>query len=489
MEAFTKKLRLLHQKMFHQDIDKFTEAFIDYNKFHAHKFNFKSPEESRKKFFSNRKTVLRRWLLNGIKCTADFRKSFPQYQISKYQFQNQALFSLGDFESSENLLAFEKRLDAYLLYQQQAHVTTDYQHLYLFDESTKTIQGYKITQWMKSTEENKGTQRNVSIRVEQSNGKHYEGTLTFKEDNNIFITLQIAKITLYMLFHDSNDASCPYIVGTSMGYLPKDNKVPRAEKVILAKEKLPTDDLKWQYILNETEVVAAVENRLNLQGHDLGANPFNRYSTMFKKYRTLFRRFITKKFQTNFYYRLAFREFFALSKLFEKVAQKESYFTLNQERAFFELIQTLEAKRECDFYMVIEHNPKNLFFPSTLKSMEMKKRFLNLYTFGVQSHLIFIVEETETLPSDLKTLLEEMHKHHISLHLVSKKSILHEVNSIDFFFIHEGTEEDFVFADPLRDSKDVYKIFINSVTMEEYRIDYQKILNKSIEYPPNRVLS
>ncbi len=63
--------------------------------------------------------------------------------------------------------------------------------------------------------------------------------------------------------------------------------------------------------------------------------------------------------------------------------------------------------------------------------------------------------------------------------MVEKEKIIHKVNSLDFFFIHLGDERDFVLADPIRDNKDVFKLFINEVTLDEYRSDYRKIDAKS----------
>jgi len=129
--------------------------------------------------------------------------------------------------------------------------------------------------------------------------------------------------------------------------------------------------------------------------------------------------------------------------------------------------------------MVIEHSPDNLFFPSNPKAKALKKRFLKLHAFGIRRELIFVVEDVERISKALQRLIKEMQEHHIVVNLVAKEKIVHTINSIDFFFIYEKNADDFVFADPLRDSKDVYKIFINPITMEEYRIDYNKILEAS----------
>ncbi len=47
-----------------------------------------------------------------------------------------------------------------------------------------------------------------------------------------------------------------------MGFSPKDNKVPRAKKVILSKEILDDKRLDLQFILNSVENLPAIENRV-----------------------------------------------------------------------------------------------------------------------------------------------------------------------------------------------------------------------------------
>ena len=73
----------------------------------------------------------------------------------------------------------------------------------------------------------------------------------------------------------------------------------------------------------------------------------------------------------------------------------------------------------------------------------------------------------------------EIKEHNIEVKVVEKEKIIHKVNSLDFFFIHLEDERDFVLADPIRDNKDVFKLFINEVTLDEYRSDYRKIDGES----------
>ncbi len=466
MDGFTQKLRLIYTKIFQEDIDKFTEEFIDNNKFK------KSEQQSRKQFFINRKTVLRRWLNKEISCTSDFQKSFKNYKISLYQFHGTVLFSLNDFRQSNNLEAFEEKIDLYLQYKQEVYVNKEYKHIYIFCIEKKEILLYTIVKWEKS----QGNE--VVITLEKEN-TFYKGIFSLREDYNIFISMKIERTTLYLLFHDNHDSSSNYIVGTSMGYYAKDNKVPTSQKVVFAKEKLDIKEIELTFILNETESISAIENRLNLNSKEVKINHFVKYTNKFKQYHNLFNRLIRKKYHQQFYYRLAFREFYAFYRLFENFSKKETYYILNYQRAFFEAIKTVESIQNIPFFIVMELNKENLFFANNDKEVKIKNRFLNLSTYGVKPTIIFIVKEFTTLSKPCKELLHEIKGYNIEVKVVEKEKIIHTVNSLDFFFIHLGDDRDFVLADPIRDNKDVFKLFINKVTLDEYRCDYRKIDAKS----------
>jgi hypothetical protein len=75
-----------------------------------------------------------------------------------------------------------------------------------------------------------------------------------------------------------------------------------------------------------------------------------------------------------------------------------------------------------------------------------------------------------------------MKQNNIEVRLIDKHLIENTVDSLDFTFIHLNDARDFVLADPIRDSKDVYKLFIDELTMDEYRTDYQRFLEKSKVY-------
>ena len=465
MKEFSQKLQLVYSKLFDNNIDKFTEAFIDYEK-------FKKDKNTQENFFTNRKIVLRRWLIKDTSCTFDFQKSFKNYKIAHYKLGTEPLFLLEDFKTN-TLTHFQERLSNYIQQKQRAYINTNYKYIYKFNELQEKIEHYEIKNWIKSKED--------ETIIELLYNKHMiQGTFAFHDNNNIFITMKIDKLRQYLLFHDNNDSNSNYLVGTSMGYLPLDHKVPYAHKAILAKELLDKDNIDLQFILNEIESISAIENRYNPNLQEIKINPFIRYNNQFKKYHKFFSRLASKKFKKNFYYRLAFKEFYAIKELFKKVSNKESYFIFNHNKAFLELIKTLEEIRDTKLHIVMEFKEKNIFLETNYKVEEIKNRFFKLSTHGIETTIIFVINSLKEKPSMLENVYKEISKHNIKIKLVQKNTIVNEVNSLDFAFIHIGDQRDFVLADPLRDSKDVFKLFIDEVTMEEYRIDYRKILDKSI---------
>ncbi len=470
MDGFGEKLRLVYAKIFDEDMDKFTEALIDYQKFQPERFDLESEDACRKQFFLNRKTVLRRWLHRGSRCTPDFQKSFQHYQLSKYQLKGKALFSLDDFRRNGDMEAFEDKVALFVERKNRVQVKSDYLYLYTFCEIEKKIIHYKIVKW------SRGEGGETLIHLERE-GEIYEGSFSLSEESNIFITLRVGETTLYFLFHDNNDLSCPYIVGMSMGYLPHDNKVPRSQKVIFAKELLDECLFDLTFILNETEVISAIENRQNLNSKAFKLSHFIKYANRLKRYGAFFQKLVEKRYQEQFYYRLAFREFHTIARLFGRVAQKETYFIYDYQRALCELIETVEAIRDIPLYVVMERSEKSIFVELSQKNLEIKKRFLDLSRHAnIKITIIFVEEKGASLP---QVLIEELLSHDIEIHLVYREEVIHEVNSLDFIFIDLRDKRDFVLADPLRDSKEVYKIFTNEVIMDEYKTDYQKLLRKS----------
>jgi len=473
MNAFTQKLRVIYKELFNEDIDKFTTAFIDQSKFEKDKFSTTSLKEAKKQFFFNRKTVLRRWLHKGTTCTSDFKKSFYNYPISNYQLRSSPLFTLEDFKKENNLELFESRIESFLKYKNRVQIKTDYQYIYTFCEKNKEIDLYKIIEW------SKGERNQTNITLERNNS-FYRGVFLLSDENNIFITLQINQITIYLLFHDSNDKSCPYIVGTSMGYLSDDNKVPLSQKVIFSREMLDQELFDLQFILNETESIRAIENRFNLNSSEVKVPHFKKYTNKLKQYVEFFTRLSQTKYRQFFYYRLAFKEFYIIQKLFQKVSTKETYFVFDYQRAMLELIKTVEEIRDIPLQVVMELNEENTFLQWRHKDIEIKNRILNLASkANIETTIIFVIADNKKLSNNMINLLNKMSKHKIVVRLIEKKQIVHYVNSLDFIFIQLNDKRDFVFADPIRDSKDVYKLFINKTTMDEYRTDYQRFLEKS----------
>jgi hypothetical protein len=476
MDAFSHKLRLIYSKLFNQNIDDFTEALIDYQKFDNQKFDLGSQSKNKQQFFLNRKTVLRRWLQKGTKCTPDFQKSFKNYKLSQYQLKGKALFTLSDFKKKENEEWFEYRIEEYLKNKKRIQLKTPYRFLYTYCEQSKSIIYYEIVEW------SKGERDEVFIKL-QKNEKIYNGTFKLTDNNNIFITIDIENNTNYILFHENNDHSTPYIVGISMGYRKEDNMVPRSKKIIFSKEKLKVNEIDILFILNETEFLSTFENRLNLNIHEIKVNHFIKYSNKFKKYSNFFQKLRKGIYKQRFYYRLAFREFYSLQKLFKKVSKGESYYILDYQPAFLELLKTVEEIGNINLQIVMKLDSQNLFLQSCRINLEIRSKLLNLYNSSkIKTTIIFVINSHETFDIHTKLLLSEMQKYNIIVRIIEEEKIIHKVNSTDFSFIDLNDKRDFVLADPIRDSKNVYKLFTDKLTMDEYRTDYQRFITMSRVY-------
>jgi len=115
--------------------------------------------------------------------------------------------------------------------------------------------------------------------------------------------------------------------------------------------------------------------------------------------------------------------------------------------------------------------------------LEIRSKILHLKKeFNVSTTIIFVVENLLELNTHKKLLFSEMIEQGIEVRMIEKEKIVHEVDSLDFIFIHLNDSRDFVLADPIRDSKDVYKLFTNELTMDEYRTDYQLFMAQSRGY-------
>ena len=473
MNTFSQKLRMIYVQIANEDMNNFTKILIDYSKYDKSKFNTNSDADGKEQFFLNRKTVLRRWLNKGTTCTPDFQKSFLNYKLSKLHIKGNPLFRLLDFKREDNLEYFDQQIEKYLKYQRRVQVTIDYKYIYSFSTLTQSISYYKIIEWEKDS-------KGKTTLLLEKNNQHFRAEFQLL-DNNLFITIQKNDNQLYMLFHDNQDNSSTYITGMSMGYLESDNKVPMAKKVIFSKEVLKSKEL--ESMLNETETLLAIENRFSTNLKLFQVNHFVKYVNKLKNYSNFFQRLRKTHYREFFYYRLAFNQFHAIKQLFKRVSKKESYYIMDFQGAFLELIKTVETIGDTKLHVVMQLNKESPFLKSSYKDLEIQSHFFNLYQkYKVTTTIIFVIDSYEELNTRKKYLFSEMIENNIEVRIIIKNTIIHDINSLDFSFIHLHDKRDFVLADPIRDSKNVYKIYTNELTMDEYRTDYERFINKSKVY-------
>ena len=476
MSTFTQKLQLIQSKLFNDNIDEFTKALIDYKKFKRDKFDEISEKEAKKQFFFNRKTVLRRWLQQGSRCSSDFCKSYPNYKLSNYQLKGEPLFLLKDFQKEDNLKEFEQRVELYLKYQKKTEAQIDYRFIYTFCEISKKIIYFQIIEWIK------GENQKIQLSLLKEN-KQYRGEFQLTDENNILINIKVDNNQRYMLFHESNDNYLTYIVGISMGFLENDNKVPTSQKVVFSKDRLDEKSLELTFMLNESEALTTIENRLHGSFHEEIVNYFITYTYKLKKISNFFNHLKKSFYKQSFYHRLFFQEFNTIQKLLKRITKNESYYILDFQDSFLELIKTVESIKDIELNIVMQLNNENIFLNSSQKNLEIKSKILNLYkNYSVKTTIIFVLKNNEVVDKQIEHLFKDFISHNIKIRVIEEREIAHEVDSLDFTFIHTQSNKDFVLADPIRDSKNVYKIFIDELTMDEYRTNYKSFLAKSRVY-------
>jgi len=476
MGLFTQKLRVIYRKLFNENIDEFTKALIDYKKFKREKFEGMSEKEAKNQFFLNRKTVLRRWLQQGSRCTSDFQKSYYHYALSSYQLNAQRLFTLEDFKDEKNLIWFDQHIEKFIEHQQRVEAQTTYQFIYIYCDTKSQIDCFEIKNW------EKGENKKVNIELKKED-EFFVGNFQRTNESNILIELKLKNNPLYLLFHDNNDKSLNYLVGVSMGFLPNDNKVPRSQKVVFSKKQLNTEQLDISFMLNESENIVTLENRINGNMQEEIHNYFLTPTNRFKKFTKFFKRLQKRFYKDSFYHRLAFQEFYSVKSIFKKITKNENYYIIDFQHAFLELLNTVENIKELELNIVMQLNSNNLLLKSGRKDLEIKNKILNLHKhYGIKTTIIFVIESNKQIDTQSEYLFRNLALHNVEVRVIEEKVISHKVDSLDFSFMHLGDHRDFVLADPIRDSKDVYKIFIDELTMDEYRSSYTSFLAKSKVY-------
>ncbi len=182
----------------------------------------------------------------------------------------------------------------------------------------------------------------------------YHGKITWLKDK-IIITFQNENDYISTIFNtDLINNRTKYLVGVGIGIADINQKIPIAKKVILTKGKIEDYD-ELYLVLNEIEIIRTRENSYKFEkdNRDFKLNHLKKYIKKIDNINTLFQNLSKQNFYNTFYEQLAFREFLAINRIFQKLERGQSYFVSDRERVFNVLIEAQSYEHYKELYIVM----------------------------------------------------------------------------------------------------------------------------------------
>jgi len=483
-----KKMKCIYKNIANKKSNKFTDLFFIEEKINK-KGNIdisETFEERKRKYWENRRKYLRtKWLNSKNKLIKSrlFKKEYDKYPFSKLEINGRKIFSDVNEFLNINIENFCKRIYEYVYIKKSFNPkNTKYKYMYVFNfiDNKKEIDYYKID-YLKSININKAE---ISVYPPKSKShldiEPYVGEINIY-NNKIILKFDNNNDYISAIFNtDLINSRTKYLVGVGIGIADVNQKIPTAKKVILTKEKIK--NYNELYLgLNETEIIRAEENSYKFEDErkEYQSNHLKKYIKKINGINSLFQNLSKQNFYNSFYEQLAFKEFLAINRIFQKLNKGHSYFISDRERILNVLIdaKTYEKYKELYIVMPIYEN-NNIFEKLSLRALELQKRLLKLSS-EARVEIIFVIENCEKEFSlEFKIFLEKAYKT-INIYFVLKSDIENRVNSIDFIFTDK---KNFSIARLLRTSSSVFHLFKHNINICQYEEMYRKILNRSLSY-------
>lgn len=342
---------------------------------------------------SHREKVTKRWF-KDVNPERTLRDNFEYYPFSALQLGGEPLFTKESFFAL-SLVAFNGRIKKFLMPDEgrRVKIDTDYRFLYYFDKHQQRILSYQLTFEKKFDEYFK-----ACITNRDTQEKMYKRVYRVKE-NLIIENLNDKDAIYYMVFSCIKlDNNPEHIYGIFTSTTKK--LLPIARKVILSKKVFDAEAIeRLNFILNSVHHIIADDHILDYQTGDL----FRLRNTKVKDIKELFKTLkVLPSIDTNFYTSMFFQEFFAISKIFEKVLAKSSYFVESSERVLSTFITSMFYDDAKDIYIALpiysrEENPL-LNNPELIVHLDKLSKTKNIHIrFSIQRTNIFSPEFIRTL--------------------------------------------------------------------------------------------
>jgi len=415
-----------------------------------------------------------------------FKKEYARYRFSTLQIDGKALFANANEFLTIDLESFKKRIQDYLESQLKEEIQdkTRYRYFYVYNENasldTLRIDYYTI-EYQQLLSPNSFAIKVIAPKYKKDrfNVTPYQGKLIFFEQKIIILFHNKYDYIAAIFNKELTTSYTPYTVGVSIGISDFNQKTPVAKKAILSQSILKEFD-ELYLTLNETEIIMAQEGffSLNIAKEEQNKAHLSKVSQKINNINLFLQNASQKSFRA-LEYKVAFREFRAISRIMQNVASSKTFYVNSRERVLESVLDSFAYKPFRELYIVMPIlNKYNVFRYYSPTAKRLIEKFQKL-SQCVSIELICVIERcVSSFPVEIEDFLNEL-KEHISISFVYAKSIDSEVNSYDFIF---SDNKDFIFAKLTRSRVPAFRFFSDSTTLDDYESHFYKIKKYAVSF-------
>jgi hypothetical protein len=469
-KLFQTKILFLYDFYCENNIDKLTKLFYIKNK---------------KTTFNNRKLYIQQNWLKKELSPSRFSVEYRSYPFYKFTISGQRLFMDANEFLGIKIEEFRDRIRAYRssLIKIESRVNTKYQYIYLFSkhikEGSHNIDYYEI-EYLK----NKDDLYSIDIKVFAPKNRRFKIEPYFgsyrEENHKIIIDINNSNNHFHAIFNsDISKQGVDYLVGVVVGIADSNEKNPIAKKVLLSKKKIENLDSLY-FMLNETEQILADEYTFGLSyfGNEKYAY-LKKYFKGISSFTKLLKRVSNDEFYNDFYHQLGFNGLYQTNKVFSKIKNSGSYFAHSREDIIKTLLNSYKTEGYQKLFIVMPtYEEDNLFehFSEKVKNIQNE---LIILSSRISINIIFVLHDCkEALSTEFIQIIEKLSRT-ITINLISKTSIVQEVNSIDFIFTNR---QNFLVIKYLRQENPPFYICKDKHIIIQHQNSFYKIKRRAISY-------
>ncbi len=286
------------------------------------------------------------------------------------------------------------------------------------------------------------------------------------------------------------NAQTKYLIGIISGFSQFNQKVPSSKKVILTRQKALDYD-RLYLTLNETESIYAEENsyKYNVSNFDYLRNHFIKYTKKLENFDKFLNNLKKQEFFALPYYNLAFNEFHSVTKIFQKLANNNSYYVKDRYHLFLGLFDEHFYHKFDKLFIVLPIYTKYFIFNHfSDEAQKILKIFQRLYAKKVKIEIVFLINNCKrALSEQFHFYLQELIKI-AEISFCSREPLLKQesISSIDFVLAQyekkENKKEEFVAYKPFYHYRQIFVFSQDPETIKRFKTTYNFVKFKATPY-------